>query len=390
MKYLSFNILILSILMPPMLYLGTIHGLEKYYLNTRYQNEIENIYLSDMNNILSGGVMLHESVREAIRRFMDEDLLITLGIDLDVTVTTEDGVILYPPGYQPGTPADIVNENPIETARDNFQILQNGLSVEVSAIIRLYSAIAMSILLFYILITGSGLYIYFNSVSFKARREEQEKAEELDRLHRLEDEFNLQFDRLTTERENLLKEHQSLQSSLEEQREKASKNEEEMFDEIETLEQRLSQNLEEQELQSKEILELEEKINELEKLRGNISKQKEKNVEKLSKRFKTLYKNIDVHEKALIGITDLTDDMALKAEELIHQLNADPSIVPIKRKVFSKKGKISAFEAVFAYNGRLYFRKDGHQGIEVLAVGTKNTQARDLAYLDRAHLGRTG
>ncbi len=384
MKYLSFNILILCILLPPLLYLGTIHGLEAYYLESRYQNEIENIYLSDMDNILSGNVMLQESVRESIRRFMDEDLLIKLGIDLDVMITTGTGIILYPPGYQPGTPADIVTQNPIETARENFQALQNGLTVEVDAIIRLYSALALSILLFYILISGSGLYLYFNSASFKARSEEQEKAVELERLHRLEDEFNQQFNRLTTERESLLEEYHTLRSSLEKQKEKAAKNEEEMFDELENLEHRLSENIEEQELQANEILELEEKISELEKLRENINRQKEKGIDKLARRFKTLYKNIEMHERALLGIDDLTDDMALKAEEVIHQLNADPSTVSIKRKVFSRKGKINAFEVVFAYNGRIYFKKNGQQGIEVLAVGTKNTQARDLAYLDRA------
>lgn len=383
MKYLSFKILILAILMPPMLYLITIQGLERYYLESRYQNEIENIYLSGTDAILNGEVLLQESVRESIQRFMEQDLLIQLGIDLDVTVTTDNGTIIYPPGYQPGTPADIGNENPMETARSNFQMLQNGLTVDVSTVIRLYSVLALSILFFYILITGTGLYFYFTSASFKARREEQEKTAELERLRHLEDEFSEQFDRLTTERERLLEEHQNLQSSLEEQKIKAARNEEEMFDEIESLENRLSKNLEEQELQTEEISELEEKINELEKLRENIHKQKEKNTEKLTRRFKTLYKNLDIHERALTGISEMTDDMALKAEELIHQLNTDPSTVTIKRKVFCRKGKNTAFEATFSYNGRLYFRKNERQRTEVLAVGTKNTQTRDLAYLDR-------
>ncbi len=387
MKYLSFKILVLCILLPPALYLATIHGLERYYLGQHYQNEIENTYLSDMNRILSGDVGLQESARKAIRDFMDDDLLIRLGIDLDVTVTTTDGVILYPPGYQPGTSADIVDENPMETARNNFQILQDGISVEVSAVIRLNSAIAISILLFYILITGIGLYFYFHSASFKAHREEQEKVEELERLHHLENEFNQRFDRLTTERESLLSEYRSLQTSLEEQKEKAARNEEEMFGEIEKLEERLSENLSEQDNQAEEILELEEKISELEKLRENINRQKEKNIEKLAKRFRTLYKNIEIHDRALHGIDDLPEDMALKAEELIHLLNADSDTVPIKRKVFSKKGKITAFEVSFSYNGRIYFRKNGQQRIEVLTVGTKNTQARDLAYLDRTGNG---
>ncbi len=369
--------------MPPLLYLATIHGLEKYYLTTHYQNEIENTYLADMNNILSGDVMLQESIREAILNYTNGDRLIKLGIDLNIRVASRDGIIFYPPGYQPGTPADIVNENPIETARNNFRTLQNGLDVEVSVVIRLYSIIAMAILLFYILLSGSGLFLYFNSASFKTHREEQEKAEELERLHLLENEFNQQFDRLATERESLLYEYRNLQSSLESHKQKTARYEEEMFDEIEKLENRLIQNLEEQELQAKEIIELEDKLSGLEKVKENINRQKEKNIEKLIKRFNTLYKHIDVHEKSLFGIAELPDDMALKAEELIHQLNADASNVAIKRKVFSKKGNITAFEVSFAYNGRLYFRKNGQQRIEILSVGTKNTQARDLAYLDR-------
>ena len=78
----------------------------------------------------------------------------------------------------------------------------------------------------------------------------------------------------------------------------------------------------------------------------------------------------------------MDDEMALKAEELIHQLNADDSLVTVKRKVFSKKGKATVFEAVFAYKGRLYFRKSPQNSVEILVIGTKKSQNKDLAYLD--------
>ena len=39
-------------------------------------------------------------------------------------------------------------------------------------------------------------------------------------------------------------------------------------------------------------------------------------------------------------------------------------------------------EVIFSYKGRLYFRKVKDSKIEVLAIGTKNTQARDLEFLD--------
>jgi hypothetical protein len=74
--------------------------------------------------------------------------------------------------------------------------------------------------------------------------------------------------------------------------------------------------------------------------------------------------------------------MRIKGEEVIHQLNEDPSLVTIKRKVFGKKGRQTVLEVVYGYKGRLYFRKTGEGRIEVLAVGTKNSQQKDLEFLN--------
>ena len=38
-------------------------------------------------------------------------------------------------------------------------------------------------------------------------------------------------------------------------------------------------------------------------------------------------------------------------------------------------------EVIFAYKGRLYFRNTKDKRVEVPAIGTKNTQARELEYL---------
>jgi hypothetical protein len=54
----------------------------------------------------------------------------------------------------------------------------------------------------------------------------------------------------------------------------------------------------------------------------------------------------------------------------------------VKRKVFSRKSNLTALETVFAYKGRMYWRKDAEGKVEVLAIGTKNTQNKDLAFLE--------
>jgi len=105
-------------------------------------------------------------------------------------------------------------------------------------------------------------------------------------------------------------------------------------------------------------------------------------VQGLIKRFSILYKNVQFHEKAVQGFQELQEDMQLKAEETILALNEDCSKVPVKRKVFSGKGALGVVESEFAYRGRMYWRRGVNGKAEILAMGTKSTQKRDLAHLE--------
>ena len=69
-------------------------------------------------------------------------------------------------------------------------------------------------------------------------------------------------------------------------------------------------------------------------------------------------------------------------EETIHKLNEDESLVSVKRKVFGKGGKMNILEADFAYSGRIYFQTDAGSKIKIVAIGTKNTQEKDITYLE--------
>ncbi|MFP4158934.1 MAG: hypothetical protein ACLFQ9_01970 [Desulfobacterales bacterium] len=381
MKHLSFKIIIICILMPPVLYMATIEGLERYFA-AQQEKAVNNVYLSDMNSILNGTSTLSDSINESISQYIKDNPWTDLGVKLDVTVATKQGTILYPPVLQEEEDGNL-RQDTMETARENFRMLENGLNLETESGIEPISPISGGVLLFYILVFGSGLYAYYRMALHKTRREEREKAEELQRLQELENEYASRVNQLDSERRNLREEYTELQKALEEQKREAERNEEDMFDEIEQLEKRLSENLSQQETQQDEISRLKEELSELEKLRENMDRQKEKEAERIGKRFKTLYKNVEMYDRALRGIADLPEDMALKAEELVHQLDLDPSKVTVKRKVFHKKGRNTVFEVVFSYNGRLYFSKNSTNRIHVLAVGTKNTQNSDLAYLDR-------
>ncbi len=380
MKYLSFKILLFCILMPPVLYLLSSHLLQGY-LSQWYERDIKNVYLSEINDVLNGITPISDAVQESIDQYKKESVFPDLGGRLEVTVRTNQGDILYPPAYQSAT-IDNLPTDPVELAEQNFEILNNGLNLEVTASIPPYSLISVSLLLFYILIFLATLYTYYRRALKSDRREEAERAEELKRLADLEQSHKVRAQSLADEREALLSEYQEIQKSLESTKQKAEKEEEEFFEEIENLEERLQENLARQNEQVDEINQLKEKIEELEKDRQAQNHQKEKVADKLGRRIKVLYKNIDITNRSLEGLSDLDEDMGLKAEELIHQLNDDPSLVNIKRKVFSKKGKATVFEVIFAYRGRLYFRKTSQNRVEVLAIGTKKTQNKDLAYLD--------
>ncbi|RPJ79881.1 MAG: hypothetical protein EHJ94_07600 [Deltaproteobacteria bacterium] len=74
--------------------------------------------------------------------------------------------------------------------------------------------------------------------------------------------------------------------------------------------------------------------------------------------------------------------MQIKAEEMIHKMDIDSSLVKIKRKVLLKKNPEAVFEITFSYNGRLYFSKGKDGKVNILSIGTKNTQEKDLAFID--------
>ena len=112
------------------------------------------------------------------------------------------------------------------------------------------------------------------------------------------------------------------------------------------------------------------------------AKKRKKDIDSVEKRFTVIYKNLIFNKKALEGYIHLTQDFQLKAEEMVHRLNQDDSLVNIKRKFFSKKGKLNIFEVNFSYSGRIYFKKRDDKKIEIITIGTKNTQEQDITFIE--------
>ena len=134
------------------------------------------------------------------------------------------------------------------------------------------------------------------------------------------------------DKKNLISEIKKIKKQLKKENINARINEDDMIKEIVALEDKIDNKINLLNERQEEIDALKEKIKLFEKEARIESKQKTKVYNSVRKRFKTLYKNISIEKRAIIGFLDLTEDMKIKSEEIIHKLNEDPKLVPVKRK----------------------------------------------------------
>jgi len=164
--------------------------------------------------------------------------------------------------------------------------------------------------------------------------------------------------------------------------EKVRETEDEALAEMERLETSLEENVSLKESLKIEVKCLSEELERLEASQKRSPKKRKKQTESTMKRFRILYKNVEIHPRAVEGFLSLQGDLQLRAEEFIHNMNTSVDQLQVKRKVFSKKGTETAFECEFGYRGRIYWNRAPDQKTQILVIGTKNSQTRDLAYLE--------
>ena len=365
--------------MPPVLYILTAYSIERHF-QAVYTDEMEAVYLRDTRELLDGSARLRDSVAANIERYLKSRRLIPLGLDVVVTATTKSGELLYPAVYdQDGMKR--TEATPTQIAQENYALMNEGLSVQVVTKFEHNRILSNSFLIAYVLFALLYFYFHFRRAATHLDIEETRRRKEIDRLQHLEEQNTLKLENLLSEREHLKSKFEELKQNLYSEKTKALRNEDELIDEIDGLEKKLNENLLLQDAQQEEILELQERLEAQQKSQRKNRKQKVKVEDNIRKRFQTLYKNINFHERAIRGFVDLKDELKLKAEEVIHQLNEDASLVTIKRKVFGGKRQKTVLEVIFGYKGRLYFRNTEERRVEVLAIGTKNTQTKELEFL---------
>jgi predicted nucleic acid-binding Zn-ribbon protein len=118
------------------------------------------------------------------------------------------------------------------------------------------------------------------------------------------------------------------------------------------------------------------------------SKRAERDEEVIARRLRTLYKNLEVDERAIENLAELGDESSrLRAEEAVKRLCDEADTAMVRRKVGGLPPHLSIFELGFADKGRIYYTAGRTRRFRVLAIGAKNSQKTDLEYLSRLPKG---
>ena len=382
MNHLSLKILILCVLLPPILYIGSLLSLESY-LSDRFSTRIESVYLGDTRPLFAGSIRIEDAVNRNIHRYLSGGRYRLWGIKTNVTVSTRKGTLVYPVIHADSP--DTLDLDPMDRdkiASDNYALMNEGLVVKTDLSIDHNTPAANLLLVLYLLISIAILYLYYRKGVRKSYREAIEKETAIAQLQHRDEALTRRLDDLNQEKTKLATDIQAVSERLESERKRAGSNEDDFIEEIVSLEKRLENHRFRQKAQRNEIETLKNELQRHEKTRQKKEKQQAKAASIISKRFGALYKKMRFYDRAIDGFMQLTDDMKIKCEETIHQLDKDPAKVPIKRKVFGKKNRATVFEILFAYNGRLYYRPLKDHTLEILTIGTKNTQSKDLSFLE--------
>ncbi|RJQ66738.1 MAG: hypothetical protein C4519_25130 [Desulfobacteraceae bacterium] len=376
------RLLVLCVVVPIALHVLGGYAIEAY-AKRKYSREIGSLYIGSTELLFAGSIRLADAITRNVDGYLDGQMLVGMGLSVKVTVVTEAGLLLYPNVF-PEQPTMLETRQMLQVARENYQLLNARPTLRVDVALPSNAGLSLALLAFYVVAALGVLAFNYRRGMNVAREQDLHVQNEIDRLRGIEQRASENLGRLEIERSRLTDQLQRLSRELECEKQRVSVAEDTMIEEMVALEEKLQLNLA---LQN-------EKNEEIAKLKGEIDRygsaeihpgdrRRQKEAAQVIKRFKALYKGIVLHERAAEGFSDLTDEMQIKAEEVIYQLNHDPDKVVIKRKVFGKKNSATAFEVIFAYRGRLYFSRTPSNSIKVLAIGTKHSQERDLAFLEK-------
>jgi len=282
-------------LLSPLLYVASVETL-KSHLQKKYLNEIEEIYLGGTQSLFNGNVDLEKAVNENINQYLKNKKLLSWGIKISLTVVSNNGKIIYPMIYDDDE-ISVQLPNPLQVAEENYIMLSEGFKIHADVEIRHNTLLANFIIFFYSVFFICSYIFYLKYLNKKVFLKDIEKKEQLPRLVAKEKKYVASLKSHERQRNVLSLELTSLKKEFVKQKRKASHNEEEMFNEIVNLEERIKKNDELQHQQKEEMDRLKKEI------RFNNAnyhlKRTAKGTNTEKKRLNSIYKNINMNDRAL-------------------------------------------------------------------------------------------
>src|SRR3974377_287124 len=95
MRFLSFRVIYLCILLPPLLYVFSVQGLE-IIIQKRWSAELNGIIAADAESLLKGEIPFESQPHKDVRSFLSGRKLIRWGVRPEISIRTRTGRVLYP------------------------------------------------------------------------------------------------------------------------------------------------------------------------------------------------------------------------------------------------------------------------------------------------------
>jgi hypothetical protein len=377
-----------------LLYTFTIRAVEAHLLS-HFENQVR-----DAIEITNYRRPVTTQIQMRINYIMKQSLWISIGgVHVSPTILGRDGsTLIYVSGGRSQPPAEryiyeeiLLDAERLLPATAYLSVSVPHNSILANSILIVYAALAMQLLWLRSLANARHQRTMLEEAMENRVKTEQRASTieaELDQMRRqfqsiesTDPEHISEVNQLRDERKTLeskLTELEFRELELRDSTARAS----ELGREIHALEDLLEEASEDLESRDDAIRDLETSLKRASKDVANQEAGRAREADVLSKRYGTLYRNVEVDDRALQDIVALRDDaMKLKCEEKLKRLNDEAENVSVRRKVGGIPPHLTIFEMGFAGKGRIYYMKGSQRRFRVLNVGAKNTQNAAIEYL---------
>jgi len=395
----SFRFTYAAIVAFVVLYVYSVKGAERF-LHIRFQHAVEAAAQADWHE----GSVVSQIRRQVGRAVRDSAWVRPGGVQVTAIVLGKDGSPLYVPGLAV-PPAD--SADPAAHAREAERVLPP--SIDVTVAVPHNSLVANALLVGYGAALLTGLYLYQRAVAQRQQallaeamsardatlaragdieRELEGVRQRLSEVGTAENEHAREIEGLRSERASLLEKLDALARRESELLSQQSSGAPELQAEHQALEELLDEALTDLRSKDEEIESLQSRLRRASKDAAAAVGARSRESDHLGRRLRTLYKNLEVDDRALSDLVGLRDEgMQLKAEELLKRLSDDVETAGARRKVGGLPAGMPVFELGFAGKGRIYYTHGSQRRLRILCVGAKNSQKTDLEYLSRSVKG---